>query len=73
MIARAFPDAPALYARAGWSLPAHLDRVYDPSRAERRLGFRCRTDFAAVLAALRSGRQLPFAHDPSYVSPKEGS
>ena len=37
-----------------------------------RLGFRCRTDFAAVLAALESGGQLPFAHDPSYVSPKEG-
>ena len=71
VIARAFPDAPDLYARAGWSLPAFIDRVYDPSRAEKRLGFRCRTDFAAVLDALRCGGQLPFAHDPSYVSPKE--
>ena len=39
--------------------------------AERELGFRCRTGFAEVLAALASGGQLPFAHDPSYVSPKE--
>jgi UDP-glucose 4-epimerase len=70
-IARHFPDAAALYAAAGWSLPVSIDRVYDPSRAERRLGFRCRTDFAAVLAALRDGKDLPFAHDPSYVSPKE--
>lgn len=71
VVARYFPDAPALYARAGWSLPAWIDRVYDPARAQARLGFRCRTDFGAVLAALRCGGQLPFAHDPSYVSPKE--
>jgi nucleoside-diphosphate-sugar epimerase len=71
VIARYFPNAPGLYARAGWSLPFYIDRVYDPSRAEERLGFRCRTDFAAVLAALEGGGQLPFAHDPSYVSPKE--
>jgi nucleoside-diphosphate-sugar epimerase len=71
VIARHFPDAPACYAERGWSLPAHIDRVYDPSRAERLMGFRCCTDFAAVLAALREGRELPFAHDPSYLSPKE--
>jgi len=71
VIAQYFPDAAELYARAGWSLPAHIDRVYDPSKAERLMGFRCRTDFAAVLGALRRGGQLPFAHDPSYVSPKE--
>jgi nucleoside-diphosphate-sugar epimerase len=71
VIAHYFPEAPALYAQAGWSLPGFIDRVYDPSRAEARLGFRCRTDFARVLDALKSGQQLPFAHDPSYVSPKE--
>ena len=71
VIAQYFPDAPALYERQGWSLPACIDRVYDPSRAEARLGFRCRTDFAALLDALRRGGPLPFAHDPSYVSPKE--
>jgi UDP-glucose 4-epimerase len=70
-IARHFPDAAALYARAGWSLPPSIDRIYDPSHAQARLGFRCRTDFAAILAALRRGGPLPFDHDPSYVSPKE--
>ena len=35
------------------------------------MGFRCRTDFGVVLGALERGEPLPFAHDPSYVSPKE--
>ena len=70
-IARHFPDAAELYARAGWTLPASIERIYDPSHAGARLGFRCRTDFATVLDALRRGELLPFAHDPSYVSPKE--
>jgi UDP-glucose 4-epimerase len=69
VIARYFPDAPALYARRGWQLPQHIGRIYDPAKAERLLGFRARTDFAAVLQALRSGAPLPFAHDPDYVSP----
>ncbi|HEX6374139.1 MAG TPA: NAD(P)-dependent oxidoreductase [Allosphingosinicella sp.] len=73
VIARYFPQAAGLYARLGWRLPAHIDRVYDPSRAERVLGFRARTDFAAILRAIEEGRQLPFIHDPSYVSPKEGA
>jgi len=71
VIARYFPDAAALYAARGWSLPVSIGRVYDASRAERRLGFRCSTSFADVLSALREGRELPFAHDPHYVSPKE--
>jgi len=71
VIARHFPEAPALYARKGWTLPSSIERVYDPSRAERLMGFRCRTDFAAILEALARGGELPFAHDPSYVSPKE--
>ena len=70
-VARHYPKAAELYARAGWTLPAHIDRVYDPSRAEAELGFRCRTDFAVVLEALDRGEALPFAHDPDYVSPKE--
>jgi UDP-glucose 4-epimerase len=72
VVERHFPDAAALYARAGWTLPGRIDRVYVPAAAEARLGFRCRTDFAAVLDSLRSGRPLPFVHDPTYVSPKEG-
>jgi nucleoside-diphosphate-sugar epimerase len=71
VIARHFPDAPDLYARMGWTLPPSLDRVYDPARAARLLGFRCRTDFRAILDAIARGDELPFAHDPAYVSPKE--
>ena len=70
-IARHFPDAAALYAARGWMLPDHIDRVYDPGRAERLLGFRPLVDFSTVLAALRSGADLPFVHDPDYSSPKE--
>lgn len=70
VIARHFPDAAALYARRGWQLPRSIGRVYDAGRAERIMGFRCETDFAAVLAALRTGGPLPFAHDADYVSPQ---
>jgi nucleoside-diphosphate-sugar epimerase len=69
VIGRTFPDAPALFARRGWHLPKSIGRIYDASKAERLLGFRAGTDFAAVLGALRSGAPLPFAHDPDYVSP----
>ena len=71
VIERYFPDAPELYARRGWRLPGSVARVYDASKAERLMGFRCATDFAKVLAALRMGGDLPFAHDPDYVSPTE--
>jgi UDP-glucose 4-epimerase len=69
VVTRYFPEAGSLYARRGWRLPASIGRVYDPAKAERLLGFRTRTDFAAVLQALRTGAPLPFAHDPDYVSP----
>ena len=73
VIARHFPQAAELYARRGWRLPDHIDRIYDPSKAERLMGFRCRTDFTAVLDALAAGETLPFAHDPTYVSPRESA
>jgi nucleoside-diphosphate-sugar epimerase len=67
-----FPDAPALYAKRGWRLPASIGRVYDASRIERLLGFRCETDFGRVLDALRRGDdELPFTHDPAHQSPNE--
>lgn len=69
LILQHYPDAADLFAARGWSLPTSLGRVYDPALAERELGFRCQTDFAAVLAALRENTPLPFAHDPSYTSP----
>ncbi len=71
VIARHFPDAPELFARRGWVLPASISRVYDAGYAERRMGFRCRTGFADVLDAMREDRELPFAHDPTYVPAKE--
>jgi UDP-glucose 4-epimerase len=71
MIRRIYPDAAELYARQGWTLPRSIGRVYDASRMEQVLGFRAKTDFAAVLAAIREGRPMRFAHDPSYVSPYE--
>lgn len=69
VIARYYPDAAELYAAEGWVLPETIDRVYDPSRAERRFGWRARTDFGSVLAALRERTPLPVAHDPAYTSP----
>ena len=71
VIARLFPDAAELFAARGWSLPASIGRVYDASAIESGLGFRCATDFAAVLAAMRAGEEIPFDHDATYVSPKE--
>lgn len=71
VLTRLFPDAAALYAARGWKLPRSIGRVYDAGAIERDLGFRCATDFAAVLAALRDGAPLPFAHDADYISPKE--
>lgn len=70
-IERHFPGVRGLYAARGWALPRRIERVYDPAKAERVLGFRCETDFARVLAALRAGEPLPFDHDPAYVPPKE--
>jgi UDP-glucose 4-epimerase len=69
VVARRFPEAPRLYAQRGWVLPQRIGRVYDAGRLERELGFRCATDYAAVLEALRAGAPLPFAHDPGYTSP----
>ncbi|HUJ98255.1 MAG TPA: NAD(P)-dependent oxidoreductase [Stellaceae bacterium] len=71
VVRRYFPDAATLYARRNWRLPANVGRVYDASKAQRVLGFRCETDFGRVLDALRRGAELPFAHDPTYLSPKE--
>jgi UDP-glucose 4-epimerase len=72
VIERHFPDASALYARRGWRLPTSIGRVYDASRIERVMGFRCATDFGRVLQALRTDGRLPYCHEPTYQSPKEG-
>ncbi|WP_447724471.1 NAD-dependent epimerase/dehydratase family protein [Sphingomonas koreensis] len=71
VIARYFPEAPGLYSARGWELPARIGRVYDSGRIARELGFAFDTGFAQILAALRDGVLLPFAHDADYISPKE--
>jgi nucleoside-diphosphate-sugar epimerase len=72
VILRHFPDAAELYARQGWVLPERIERIYDPAKAQRLLGWRARTDFASVLEALRRGDPLPYAHDPAWISPVLG-
>ncbi|MEO5492660.1 MAG: NAD(P)-dependent oxidoreductase [Sphingomonas sp.] len=69
VIDRYFPDAAGLYTARGWTLPDSIGRVYDAGLIEREMRFRCNTDFAAVLTALREGRDNPFEHDANYVSP----
>lgn len=73
VIARHFPDATELFSHRGWQLPRTIGRIYDPAHAEAVLGFRCRTDFGAVLAALREERPMPFEHDPTYISPSSSA
>ena len=58
VIARHFPEAPRSMPRRLVAARPRIDRVYDPSLAERLLGFRCRTDFAAVLGALERGERI---------------
>jgi nucleoside-diphosphate-sugar epimerase len=44
------PELVAEFDARGWPLPRSIDRVYDPSRAMRELGWRPRYDFREVLA-----------------------
>lgn len=52
VVARYFPDYPAIFQKKGWTMFQSIDRVYDASRIERRLGFVCQTDFASALQSL---------------------
>lgn len=55
VVARYFPRYREVYGRLGWSMFGSIDRVYDPSKAARRLGFVCRTGFAERLNELAGG------------------
>ena len=55
-VARYFPDYPALYDQLGWTMFDSIDRIYDPARAFRNIGFRCRTGFREMLDELAAGR-----------------
>jgi UDP-glucose 4-epimerase len=52
VVARYFPDYPAIYARRGWTMFRSIDRIYSAQRARDELGFRCATGFAEVLTGL---------------------
>ena len=52
VVARYFPDYPALYARRGWTMFDTIDRVYDAGKAARILGFTCKTGFREILDGL---------------------
>ncbi len=63
--ARLSADAPAVvslrspgwedeYARRGWQMFRHVDRVYDNARARRDLGWRPKWDFATIMERLRA-------------------
>jgi UDP-glucose 4-epimerase len=61
VVRRYFPRYPDIYARLGWSMFRSIDRVYDSSKAARRLGFVCRTGFGEKLAELEAGLRRPSA------------
>jgi UDP-glucose 4-epimerase len=52
VVARLFPHYREIYARLGWTMFDSIDRVYDASKAARRLGFTCRTGFGERLEEL---------------------
>lgn len=52
VVHRYFPRYREIYARRGWTMFDHIDRVYDSNKAMRRLGFVCQTDFGDILAQL---------------------
>ena len=56
VLARHFPDYPALYRDRGWEMLPTLDRVYVNQLARDRLGWRPKYDFAHVLRSLEAGR-----------------
>jgi UDP-glucose 4-epimerase len=54
VVARLFPHYREIYARRGWTMFDSIDRIYDSSKAEQRLGFVCRTGFAEKLRELEA-------------------
>ena len=56
VLARYFPDYPALYDAQGWVMLPALDRVYVNARAREVLGWQPRYDFAHVLRSLATGQ-----------------
>ena len=55
VVRRLFPDAEAEYARRGWRMFGHIDRVYVNERARAELGWMPVHDFRHVLDLLKAG------------------
>ena len=55
VVRRLFPDAEAEYARRGWRMFGHIDRVYVNERARAELGWMPVYDFRHVLDLLKAG------------------
>jgi nucleoside-diphosphate-sugar epimerase len=55
VVRRLFPDADAEYARRGWRMFSHIDRVYVNERARADLGWAPAYDFRRVLDLLKAG------------------
>jgi UDP-glucose 4-epimerase len=55
VLARYYPDFPALYAQKGWAMFDGIDRVYVNDRARIELGWEPRFGFEHVLASIRDG------------------
>jgi nucleoside-diphosphate-sugar epimerase len=54
VVARLFPDHEREYARRGWRMFPHIDRVYVNAKARAELGWTPRYDFASVLGRLEA-------------------
>jgi nucleoside-diphosphate-sugar epimerase len=55
VVARLYPDQPAVYERLGWRMFPTIDRVYDSTRARTELGWTPRYDYATALAHVDAG------------------
>jgi UDP-glucose 4-epimerase len=55
VVAHYHPRYREIYAQRGWTMFDSIDRVYDASKAMRRLGFVCRTGFREILDQLEGG------------------
>jgi UDP-glucose 4-epimerase len=55
VVARLFPDVPALYARLGWRLFPAVDRVYVNDAARADLGWAPEWDFRRALDRVAAG------------------
>jgi UDP-glucose 4-epimerase len=58
VVAKYFPDYPAVYAKAGWKMLPALDRVYVNARARRLLGWQPRYDFGHILRCIAAGKDF---------------